>query len=333
MKWYRLSAEQGNAFAQYNMGEMYQGGYGVPRNYKSALKWYKLSAEQGNAFAQHDLGRMYEIGRGVPWNYKTALKWYRLAAKQGLLYAQTRVEILQKKIADQNELRERAKQGDAKAQSNLGEMYEKGRGVPRNYKSALKWYRLAAKQGHARAQSKLGRMYEIGRGGVRDYEIALEWYRLAAKQGFSEARRRLGKLENKIAENYAIAENKIALEKSAKQGNLDALNRLGYMFLHGVRVPQDDKKAMKWFKLAAEQGDAQAQTQVQLLQKKIADQNELQEPTKQANINTQKASPTQKKPTQSPATFPLDKAEKKCAQLGFTIGAEKYGDCVMKLLN
>ena len=37
--------------------------------------------------------------------------------------------------------------------------------------------------------------------------------------------------------------------------------------------------------------------------------------------------------TQSPATFPLDKAEKKCAELGFTKGTEKYGDCVMKLLN
>mgnify|MGYP001184285102 CR=1 FL=1 len=47
----------------------------------------------------------------------------------------------------------------------------------------------------------------------------------------------------------------------------------------------------------------------------------------------QKGSPTHKEPTQSPPTLPMDKAEKKCAQLGFTIGTEKFGDCVMKLLN
>jgi len=47
----------------------------------------------------------------------------------------------------------------------------------------------------------------------------------------------------------------------------------------------------------------------------------------------QKVSPTQKQPEQSPSNFPLDKAEKKCAEIGFTKGTEKYGDCVMKLLN
>ena len=40
-----------------------------------------------------------------------------------------------------------AKQGDADAQYNLGVMYEKGRGVPKDDKTAVKWYRLAAKQG------------------------------------------------------------------------------------------------------------------------------------------------------------------------------------------
>ena len=46
-----------------------------------------------------------------------------------------------------------------------------------------------------------------------------------------------------------------------------------------------------------------------------------------------KVSPTQRHPRQSPSNMPLDKAEKKCAEIGFTKGTEKYGDCVMKLLN
>ena len=48
-----------------------------------------------------------------------------------------------------------AEQGDADAQNNLGVMYRKGRGVPQNYKTAIKWFRLAAKQGHPRAQEQV----------------------------------------------------------------------------------------------------------------------------------------------------------------------------------
>ena len=49
-----------------------------------------------------------------------------------------------------------AKQGNARAQNNLGSMYGLGEGVLQNDKTAIKWSRLAAEQGHATAQSNLG---------------------------------------------------------------------------------------------------------------------------------------------------------------------------------
>ena len=48
-----------------------------------------------------------------------------------------------------------AKQGNASAQFLIGTMYSEGQGVPQDYKTAVKWYRLAAEQGVARAQSTL----------------------------------------------------------------------------------------------------------------------------------------------------------------------------------
>ncbi|MCG3770643.1 MAG: Secretory immunoglobulin A-binding protein EsiB [Nitrosomonadaceae bacterium] len=45
-----------------------------------------------------------------------------------------------------------AEQGNAKAQSNLGVMYNNGQGVTQDYKEAVKWYGLAAAQGDASAQ-------------------------------------------------------------------------------------------------------------------------------------------------------------------------------------
>ena len=55
----------------------------VSGDYATALREWKPLAEQGNVFAQYNLGNRYRKGEGVPQDYKTAMKWYRLAAKQG----------------------------------------------------------------------------------------------------------------------------------------------------------------------------------------------------------------------------------------------------------
>ena len=81
VKWYRLSAEQGNAYAQKNFGDSYYYGEGVAKDYAEAVKWYRLSAEQGNAGAQNSLGNCYYYGKGIRENYTEAIKFYRRAAE------------------------------------------------------------------------------------------------------------------------------------------------------------------------------------------------------------------------------------------------------------
>jgi hypothetical protein len=83
LKWYRLAAEQGNAFAQSEIGVMYMDGVGVDQDYKEAIKWYQLAAEQGYAGAQRLLARMYKLGRGVEQNDELALLWMKKADAQG----------------------------------------------------------------------------------------------------------------------------------------------------------------------------------------------------------------------------------------------------------
>ena len=82
IKWYRKSAEQGEAIAQNNLGAMYAYGEGVEQNYNEAVKWYRKSAEQGYARALTNLGFMYANGEGVEQDYKEAVKWYRKSAEQ-----------------------------------------------------------------------------------------------------------------------------------------------------------------------------------------------------------------------------------------------------------
>ena len=72
-----------------------------------------------------------------------------------------------------------AEGGDAEAQTNVGEIFERGLGGEPNYEAALIWYRKAAQQSNARAQFNLGTMYEQGLGVAKSQLEALNWYRLA----------------------------------------------------------------------------------------------------------------------------------------------------------
>ena len=82
-KWYRLSADQGNAGAQFNLGLMYYEGQGVKQDYSEALKWYQLSADQGYSLAQYNLGVMYEDGQGVTKDYGSS--WKKVGKRDGMM--------------------------------------------------------------------------------------------------------------------------------------------------------------------------------------------------------------------------------------------------------
>jgi hypothetical protein len=82
LKWHRKAADQGNGYAQFNLGFMFDLGRGMPQSYIEAVKWYSLAANQGVAIAQFKLGVMYNDGQGVPQDYIHAYMWFSLAALQ-----------------------------------------------------------------------------------------------------------------------------------------------------------------------------------------------------------------------------------------------------------
>jgi len=98
MKWFRKSAEQGLAKAQFFVGFMYDNGMGVPKNDAEAVKWYRKAAEQGHEYSQLSLGRMYWKGKGVPVNYVKAYMWWSLATAQGVESTADSLEFLSKQM-------------------------------------------------------------------------------------------------------------------------------------------------------------------------------------------------------------------------------------------
>ena len=119
-KWFRRAADQGNADAQYYLGQMLRTGQGIPHGYSEAARWYRRAAEQGHVIAQYILGLMYRLGQGVPRDYWEAERWLRKAAEQG----------------------------HDDAQSNLGVMYGTGTAVSLDYVLAHMWFDLAASSGN-----------------------------------------------------------------------------------------------------------------------------------------------------------------------------------------
>jgi outer membrane biosynthesis protein TonB len=63
-------AEQGDPIAQFNLGQMYRLGKGVPQSDREAVKWYALAAKQGSSHAQHNLRLLYRDGRATREEYE-----------------------------------------------------------------------------------------------------------------------------------------------------------------------------------------------------------------------------------------------------------------------
>jgi hypothetical protein len=54
--------------------------YGQPRDYARAAQWFRKSAQQGDTFAQRQLGEMYSAGLGFPRDFVSAYMWFNVAA-------------------------------------------------------------------------------------------------------------------------------------------------------------------------------------------------------------------------------------------------------------
>lgn len=87
-KWYEKAALQGDAVAQYELGQHYEIGFGVEKNPQKALEWYMKASDQNYNEAQMAIGLMYAYGQMGQRDIVKAKEWYKKAAKNGNVSAQ-----------------------------------------------------------------------------------------------------------------------------------------------------------------------------------------------------------------------------------------------------
>jgi len=304
-KWWNLAAEKGNGKAQTNLGWMYEMGKGVPKNAQKAANWYQLASNQGFAKAQEKLNLLLnktkEFKNLKEKSSKEIKDLQTINAALNSELNQIKSENA-KAIEATNQANAKAEQeqlasiSDNHSELNTGSVSFRGDALDvasysedtftevgdyindsdrlheainsldkKEFVTAHQLFLDLADKGIAEAQINLGMMFESGQGVPQDFNEAIRWYRLAADQKLIKAQEKLNLLLKKAAE---------------PQINLS----LGMMFESGQGVPQDFNEAIRWYRLAADQGLIKAQKKLNFLLNKTKEN--LQENTASSSDNS-----------------------------------------------
>jgi len=107
IQFYAQAATQANRLAAYRLGQSYSQGVGtvLAADQQKGFAYYKQSAQQGYAPAQYQVARIRELGDGVAVNLVAAYYWYSLAKRQGHALAAERLLALRSKM-DSGQIKE-----------------------------------------------------------------------------------------------------------------------------------------------------------------------------------------------------------------------------------
>ena len=218
--WFQKSAAQGFAGGYYGLGEAYETGRGVTRDYAQAMILYLKATELPEAGLR--IGQLYGEGHGVKQDKAQAAAWYRKAADAGSVTAD---------IA-------------------LGDAYQTGTGIRQDDTQAMHWYRTAADAGDAEAQYRVGLLFEKP-GSLQDYTQSAYWYGKASQQGVADAQLHLGLCYSNGRGVPADAAKAVQqFQMAANQGNGQAQYHLAESFATGRGMPADPVRAYEWMTIA-----------------------------------------------------------------------------------
>ena len=92
-QFFHEAAIRGSVDAVYGVGKQY-----LKTDIQKAISMFELAAEQGNAYAEYQLGKIYCFGQGVPQNLEAGMEWLKASATHGNEYAAQLLEKVQHHI-------------------------------------------------------------------------------------------------------------------------------------------------------------------------------------------------------------------------------------------
>ena len=83
-KFHLLAAQAGDARSMFDLGTIYEQGFGVPADLIAGGRWYEWAAKYGHAQGQYNFATMLETGDAGRKDEVEAFMYYYLAAAQGM---------------------------------------------------------------------------------------------------------------------------------------------------------------------------------------------------------------------------------------------------------
>jgi len=146
-------------------------------DYGAAVAIWRPLAERGDADAQFNLGQAYRLGRGVPINLSQAKTWFERAAGTGHLDAETTLGLLLFQNGEQAQglkwLRQAAEQGEPRAMLVYGTALYNGDGITQDRALGYAYVSRAAGIGLAPAKDTLAQLDELVAPADRQKAMAL----------------------------------------------------------------------------------------------------------------------------------------------------------------
>ncbi|KAI9355869.1 hypothetical protein BD770DRAFT_444534 [Pilaira anomala] len=232
--WTQLTNMKSNsiALAQFCLAFMYAPNENnLHKDDKKTIYWAKKAAGYGNAPACKLVAGCYENSIGVDQDYKESIKWH----KKTLILEQYSESV-----------------------HHIGKLYFFGKGVKKDHKEALRYFKLMLDYNDQHAESfyHMGKVFEAGEDGAPfSYKQALECYHKAFDLNFPTAGCAIGFLYHLgLGVKKDMAK---AYEWFIKTSLLDCAAghyMLGFYYWKGHHVKKDIKKALELFLRSHEGG-------------------------------------------------------------------------------
>lgn len=137
----------------------------VAGDYPKAVAEWRGPAAAGDPDAQFNLGQAYKLGRGVPADNAAALEWYKKAATSGHEQAQATLGLQLFQSGKRDEaiiwLKKAADQGEPRAQYVVGTAYFNGDSLPKDWVRAYALMTRAKAAGIGAATTSLTQMDQL----------------------------------------------------------------------------------------------------------------------------------------------------------------------------
>jgi uncharacterized protein len=134
-------------------------------DYSGAVAIWRPLAEKGDADAEFNLGQAYRLGRGVPTNLAAAKTWFERSASQGHVDAETTLGLLLFQNGDQSEglnwLKKAAQRDEPRALLVYGTALVNGDGVTQDPVLGYAYVSRAAAQGLEPARQTLAQLDQL----------------------------------------------------------------------------------------------------------------------------------------------------------------------------